>query len=89
MLFRKAPVSFAQAFSRLGVMFFIDPIAAFANVHRTLKPAGRLALAVFRSASENAWPSAPVAAVRHLLPPSLPPAPDEPGMFSWSDPARV
>jgi SAM-dependent methyltransferase len=81
--------SFDLAFSRLGVMFFHDPIAAFANVHRAMKPAGRLALAVFRPASENPWPSAPVAAVRHLLPPMPPPAPDEPGMFSWGDPARV
>jgi SAM-dependent methyltransferase len=81
--------SFDLAFSRLGVMFFNDPTAAFANVHRAMKPAGRLALAVFRPASENPWPSAPVAAVRHLLPPIPPPAPDEPGMFSWGDPARV
>src|SRR5262245_15886076 len=81
--------SFDLAFSRLGTMFFTDPTAAFANVHRAMKPAGRLALAVFRPASENAWPSAPVAAVRHLLPPLPPPTPDEPGMFSWGDPARV
>ena len=81
--------SFDLAFSRLGTMFFTDPTAAFANVHRAMKPAGRLALAVFRPASENAWPSVPVAAVRHLLPPTPPPTPDEPGMFSWGDPARV
>lgn len=81
--------SFDLAFSRLGVMFFHDPTAAFANVHRAMKPTGRLALAVFRLASENAWPSAPVAAVQHLLPPMPPPVPDEPGMFSWGDPARV
>ena len=81
--------SFDLAFSRLGVMFFHDPTAAFAHVHRAMKPAGRLALAVFRPTSENPWPSAPVAAVQPLLPPMPPPAPDEPGMFSWGDPARV
>lgn len=81
--------SFDLAFSRLGVMFFNDPTGAFSNVHRVMKPAGRLALAVFRPASENPWPSAPVSSVRHLLPPMPPPAPDEPGMFSWGDPARV
>jgi SAM-dependent methyltransferase len=84
-----APSMFDLAFSRAGVMFFEDPIAAFANVHRAMKPGGRLMLAVFRAASENPWPSAPVAAVRHLLPQSPPPGPDEPGMFSWADPARV
>jgi SAM-dependent methyltransferase len=81
--------SFDLAFSQLGVMFFNDPTAAFANVHRAMKPAGRLTLAVFRPASENPWPSAPVAAVRHLLPPMPRPAPAEPGPFSWADPARV
>jgi ubiquinone/menaquinone biosynthesis C-methylase UbiE len=81
--------NFDLAFSRSGVMFFTDPTAAFTNVHRAMKPAGRLALAVLRPASENPWASAPVAAVRHLLPPMPPPAPDEPGMFSWGDPARV
>jgi len=77
------------AFSRLGVMFFSDPTAALANVHRAMRPAGRVVLAVFRPASENPWPSAPVGAVRHLLPPTPVPAPNDPGMFSWGDPARV
>ncbi len=84
-----APPRFDLVFSRLGVMFFGDPTAAFANVHRAAKPGGRLALAVFRPASENPWPSAPHDAVRHLLPPTPPPRPGDPGMFSWSDPARV
>jgi hypothetical protein len=70
-------------------MFFDDPITAFANVHRAMKPTARLTLAVFRSASENPWPNAPLAAVRHLLPPMPAPGPNEPGMFSWGDQARV
>lgn len=84
-----AASSFDLAFSRLGVMFFDDPTAAFANVRRAMKPGGRVALAVFRAPRGNPWPTAPLDAVRHLLPPITPPAPDEPGMFSWSDPARV
>ena len=31
-------------FSRFGVMFFADPVAAFRNIRRALKPAGRLVL---------------------------------------------
>src|SRR5438132_203798 len=54
-----APSSFDLAFSRLGVMFFSDPTAALANVHQAMRPEGRLALAVFRPASENPWPTAP------------------------------
>jgi SAM-dependent methyltransferase len=83
------PASFDLACSRLGVMFFSDPTAAFRNVRQALRPGGRLAMAVFRTPAESAFPNAPVAAVRHLLPPTPPVAPEEPGPFSWSDPARV
>ena len=37
------PNSFDLAFSRFGVMFFGDPVAAFANIRASLKPEGRLA----------------------------------------------
>jgi SAM-dependent methyltransferase len=83
------PQSFDLAFSRFGVMFFADPIASFANVHRALKPDGRLTIATFRTSAENRWSSAALEAVRHLLPPIAPPAPEAPGQFSWADPARV
>jgi SAM-dependent methyltransferase len=81
--------SFELAFSRFGVMFFSDPRAAFANVRRAMKPGGRVALAVFRAASENLFPSGPLEAVRYLLPPIPTPGPEEPGPFSWADPTRV
>jgi ubiquinone/menaquinone biosynthesis C-methylase UbiE len=34
------------ALSRFGVMFFADPVAAFGNVHRALRPSGRIAFMV-------------------------------------------
>lgn len=37
-----AQASFDVALSRFGVMFFADPVAAFANIRRALTPAGRL-----------------------------------------------
>ena len=37
------PGLFDAAFSRFGVMFFGDPVAAFANIRASLKPEGRLA----------------------------------------------
>src|ERR1700752_262668 len=83
------PDSFELTFSRFGIMFFSDPVAAFANVRRAMKPGGRLTLAVFRTANEKLWPNAPPEAVRHLLPPIPTPGPEEPGPFSWADPARV
>jgi SAM-dependent methyltransferase len=80
---------FDLAFSRLGVMFFDDPTAAFGNVRRAMKPDGRVALAVFRTPAENPFSAGPFGAVRHLLPSFTPPGPDDPGMFSWADAERV
>ena len=84
-----APNSFDLAFSRFGVMFFADPSATFAHLRNAMKPDGRLAFAVFRTAEENRWASAPAAAIRHLLPPVASPLPEATGQFSWADPERV
>jgi ubiquinone/menaquinone biosynthesis C-methylase UbiE len=81
--------SFDLGFTRFGVMFFADPVAAFRNIRSAMKPSGRLLLAVFRSGPENPWATASVAAIRHLVPPAPALGPEEPGQFSWSDPARV
>jgi ubiquinone/menaquinone biosynthesis C-methylase UbiE len=81
--------SFDLVCSRLGVMFFADPTATFRNIRRAIKPTGRAAFVVFRAASENVWPNGPTGAVRHLLPPLPAPDPEEPGPFSWANPARV
>ncbi len=40
-------------FSRFGVMAFSDPVAAFSNFHRMMKPSGRLAFVCWRSLEEN------------------------------------
>jgi SAM-dependent methyltransferase len=81
---------FDLLFSRFGVMFFEDPVPAFANLRRALAPGGgRAALLAWRPAAENPWASAPVAAVRHLLPPLPQPGPEEPGQFAFGDAARV
>jgi SAM-dependent methyltransferase len=83
------PKQFDLVFSRFGVMFFADPIATFARVRAAMKPGGRLTCAVFRAPERNPWQTAPPTAVRQLLPPVPPPAPDEPGQFAWADPARI
>ena len=81
--------SFDLAFSRFGVMFFADPVAAFANLRAALKPGGRLVFACFRPLAENPWVLEPLTAVQHLLPPSPAPGPEEPGQFAFADPDRV
>lgn len=81
--------SFDLLCSRLGIMFFVDPTAAFANIRRAMKPGGRVALICFRTPAESPFPNAMASTVRHLLPPIPTPGPEEPGPFSWADPSRV
>lgn len=49
---------FDVAVSRFGVMFFDDPLAAFTNVARGLRPDGRLAILVWQARHLNPWVSA-------------------------------
>jgi SAM-dependent methyltransferase len=44
-----------RAFSRMGTMFFISPVAALRNVRRSLVPGGRLAMVVWRRREDNLW----------------------------------
>jgi SAM-dependent methyltransferase len=46
---------FDYAFSRMGIMFFANPVQAFRNVHAALKPGGRLCAVVWRRKLDNAW----------------------------------
>ena len=48
-------------FSRFGVMFFADPVAAFRNIRRALKPTGRLVFIAWRTPQENPWGTVPAA----------------------------
>ena len=84
-----APAGIDVVFSRFGVMFFVDPTAAFTNLRRALCPDGRLAFVCWRSLPENPWMFVPLGAALPLLPPPPLPAPDAPGPFSFADPERV
>lgn len=76
-------------FSRFGVMFFGDPAAAFANLRRALKPGGRIVFACWRPIQENGWMDVPLRAAYRHVPRQPRPGPEDPGPFSFSDPARV
>ncbi|MEV4313240.1 methyltransferase domain-containing protein [Actinocrispum sp. NPDC049592] len=46
---------FDVAISRNGVMFFGDPVAAFTNIARALRPGGRIALLSWQQPNRNEW----------------------------------
>jgi SAM-dependent methyltransferase len=76
-------------FSRFGVMFFAEPVTAFANFRRALKPDGRLVFLCWRPPQENPWATASLRAAQPFLPPLQRPGPEDPGQFSFGDRARV
>ncbi|GAB2759043.1 class I SAM-dependent methyltransferase [Streptomyces bullii] len=80
--------AFDAAISRYGVMFFADPVAAFGNVGRALRPGGRLAFVCPADARLNGWVTA-VAALRDFLPVGDFGRPGLPGMFSLAAPDRI
>jgi SAM-dependent methyltransferase len=47
--------SFDYAFSRMGIMFFANPVQAFRNVRAALEPGGRLCAVVWRRKLDNDW----------------------------------
>lgn len=83
------PQGYDAVFSRFGVMFFADPVAAFSNLRAALRPGGRLGFICWRRLDENPWAALPLRAVApHIELPEPPPA-EAPGPFSFADPGRV
>jgi SAM-dependent methyltransferase len=79
---------FDLAISRFGTMFFDDPVAAFANVRRALRPAGCLVMMVWQPHERNEWD---VAIHQSLAGPEGPVAAGSagPDPFSLADPPTV
>jgi len=46
---------FDMAFSRMGTMFFVSPVAALRNVREALVPGGKLVMVVWRRREDNLW----------------------------------
>jgi SAM-dependent methyltransferase len=79
-----APASFDRIVSRMGVMFFADPVAAFSNLLRAARPGAVFAAIVWRRGAENPWFSIPTeAAIRHLGPVEA--DPDAPGPLAFAN----
>jgi SAM-dependent methyltransferase len=81
--------AFDLVFSRFGVMFFSDPVAAFANLLRALRPGARLGFVCWQALAQNAWMLRPMAALAPLLSLQPPSDPHAPGPFAFADADRV
>ena len=84
-----ANAGFDLLISRFGVMFFDDPVGAFKNLHKALKPSGRMRFICWRELKDNEWISLPMRAARPMLPPVPPADPYAPGPGAFAEQARV
>jgi SAM-dependent methyltransferase len=70
-------------YSRNGVMFFDDPVRAFAQLRSHVRGGGRLAFSCWRDPFTNPWMSVPVLASAAVLGPPDLPGPGRAGPFAF------
>lgn len=83
------PESFDAIMSRFGVMFFDNPVLAFANLRRAARVGGELRCIVWRSAADNPFMTTAERAAAPLLPDLPARRPGAPGQFAFADRQRV
>ncbi|MFP2903865.1 class I SAM-dependent methyltransferase [Pyxidicoccus sp. 3LFB2] len=83
------PASFDMLISRFGIMFFDDPVRAFANLRQAARPGAGLRFIAWRSAAENSFMTTAERAAASLLPDLPARKPGAPGQFAFEDPRRV
>lgn len=80
--------SFDVVVSRLGVMFFPDPLAAMRELLRVLKPGGKLAFAVWGKSDVNPFCYLVTRVMdRHVTSPVA--DPDAPNAFRFAEPGKL
>ena len=84
-----APASFDMIISRFGVMFFDEPVQAFANLRRAAREGAELRFIAWRSAAENPFMTTAERAAAPFLPNLPARRPDAPGQFAFADERRV
>lgn len=81
--------AFDRVVSRFGVMFFADPVAAFANIRRATAPEARLAFACWRAEEENPMFALGTSVLIERLAAQPAPDPGAPGPMAFADRDRL
>jgi len=79
---------FHAVLSRFGIMFFVDPVAAFANLRQAAAD-GRLAFVCWQEFAANEWLRVPSAALAQHVPLQGLGEPGPVGMFAFADVERI
>jgi SAM-dependent methyltransferase len=81
--------SFDVFISRFGVMFFADPVRAFANLRGAATAGAKLRAITWRAVEENPFMTTAERAAAPLLPALPPRRANGPGQFAFAEPAAV
>jgi SAM-dependent methyltransferase len=80
---------FDALLSRHGVMFFADPVAAFAHLRGLAKPGAPLVFSCFRARDDNPWVAELVPIIHRFAPEQAAAPPPTQGPFAFADPELV
>ncbi|KWE88024.1 class I SAM-dependent methyltransferase [Burkholderia territorii] len=84
-----APDRFDLIVSRFGVMFFDDPVQAFANLRHAARRNAQLRFVAWRGAADNPFMTTAERAAAPLLPAMPARQPGAPGQFAFGDRQRI
>jgi SAM-dependent methyltransferase len=84
-IYALAPAAFDMLVSRFGVMFFEDPVRAFANLRRAATDDAEIRFVAWRTAAENPFMTTAERAAAPFLPNLPARQPDAPGQFAFAD----
>lgn len=80
-----ADAGYDHVISRFGVMFFGDPVAAFRNIARALRPGGPLVFLAWSGLAGNPWFAVPAKAAMDVLGQPAPSDPRAPGPMAFQE----
>jgi SAM-dependent methyltransferase len=81
--------SFDRIVSRFGIMFFDDPVCAFANLRQAASVGAGLHCIAWRSPAENPFMTTAERVAAPMLPDMPVRKPDAPGQFAFADASRI